>query len=161
MTMDCRTAIESIARAQSGAFTRAERHELDAHAATCSRCRAEEALQAALEIALAADGVPAPGDDFTAQVLARIRAGERRHRVFAPAALVPARLFVRLAPAAALAATIAGFSFLDPDPGGHVLLAFLTSSLPHLDPAVWASLVAGAGLAALGTYQATAFFAES
>jgi len=159
--MDCRTAIEAIARARSGALPAAERGELDAHGAICARCRAEEALAAALEAALAADLGSPPSDDFTAGVLARIRAREPRRPVVAPAPGLPARLLVRLAPVAAVAATIAGLTFLDPVAGGSALLDFVTRSLPSLAPATWLSLVAGAGLAALGTYQATSFFAES
>jgi anti-sigma factor RsiW len=158
--MDCQTAIETIARARAGALTPDERRDLDAHDALCSRCRLEAVLQSAVEAALTADPGPARGDDFTEGVLARIRAGERRSRPVAPAASLPARLLVRLAPAAALAAALAGFAFLEPIAGGSALLALQTWSMPHLEPGTW-MLLLGTGLLVFGTYETTAFFAES
>jgi anti-sigma factor RsiW len=159
--MDCRTAIDAVVRARAGALAPAERQALDAHAASCARCRAEAALAAALDVALAADPGPPPSDDFTPRVIARIRAAERRRPAVTRAPAWPARLLVRFAPAGAIAATIVGVALLGPLAGGSTLLDFLTHALPHLAPATWMTLVAGAGLAVLGTYEATSFFAES
>ena len=158
--MDCRTAIEAVVRARSGALAPAERQALDAHAATCARCRAEAALAAALDVALAADPVPPPSADFTPRVIARIRAAEQRRPALARAPAWPAQFLVRFAPAGAIAATIVGVALLGPFAGGSTLLDFFTRSLPHLAPATWMSLSAGAALAALGTLEVTRFFAE-
>jgi len=68
---------------------------------------------------------------------------------------------VRFAPAGAIAATIVGVALLGPFAGGSTLLDFFTRSLPHLAPATWMSLSAGAALAALGTLEVTRFFARA
>ena len=158
--MDCRTAVEAILELRVGTLAPAARRALEEHAASCARCRAESALAAAIETALVTVDGPHPGEDFAARVLARLRAADRPRSDAMRAPAWPVRMLVRLAPAGAIAATIAGIAVIGPTVGG-ALVDFFARPLPQLTPAIWMSIIAGAGLATAGAYQAVSFFAES
>jgi anti-sigma factor RsiW len=86
----CVDAIERIARRLEGDLPPDLVRELEEHLASCSRCRAEQAVQAALLDALATPPPVELSDDFTANVVeAAIGTVPKRSRPLGWPALAP------------------------------------------------------------------------